>query len=78
MYKRPQLERAGKPYNSLPILIIAVANKDETTIIQTLKEETYNTSGTHYPGLELRRMDQYEIYKHGDYNRDFDINRGYQ
>ncbi|MDL2302460.1 hypothetical protein LJC58_08910 [Lachnospiraceae bacterium OttesenSCG-928-D06] len=78
LYKRPQLESNGKPYSSLPILLIAVAKKDEITLIQTLKEETYNTKGIYYSGLELRRMDQYEIYKHGDYNRDRDINRGYQ
>ena len=78
LVQRPNLQTAGKPYNSLPILIAAVSAKDDATIIKTLQEETKNLQGVYYSGLELRRMDQYEILKRGDFVRDYDISRGYK
>jgi hypothetical protein len=40
-------------------------------------EETKNTKGVYYEGLKLRRMDEYEIYKFGDFVRDYDVKRDY-
>ena len=40
-------------------------------------EETKNTKGMYYEGLELRRMDQYEILEFGDFERDYDVKRDY-
>jgi len=46
-------------------------------ILETLMEETKNLDGVYYEGLKLRRMDQYEILKFGDFVRDYDVNRGF-
>lgn len=54
LFKRPQLKNAGKSFSSLALLIIAVSEDNNTKIIRTLQEETYNTSDTYYSGLELR------------------------
>lgn len=40
-------------------------------------EETLNKEGEVYDGLILRRMDEYEILKFGDFERDYDIERDY-
>lgn len=77
LVERPQLEAAGEPYSSLPILIIATSENDNKKIVDTLMEETKNKQGIHRDGLELRRMDQYEILSFGDYARDYDINRDF-
>lgn len=42
-------------------------------IKETLMEETKNTKDVYYEGLKHRRMDEYEIYKFGDY----DVKRDY-
>ena len=41
-----------------------------------LREEVCNTYGVYYTGLELRRMDEYEILRYGEYERDEDMGRG--
>ena len=73
---REDLKNAGEPYNSLPILIVAVSEEDDEKIVSILKEEVNNQDGKHYNGLERRRMDEYEILKYGDYEYDDDLERG--
>lgn len=77
LVKRPELEAAGQPYSSLAILIVAVSENDDNKIITTLMEETKNLQGIYYDGLALRRMDEYEILKFGDFVRDYDVSRDY-
>lgn len=69
-------QNSGKPFSSLAILIVAVSENDQQTIIETLKEEVYNKEGVYYSGLERRRMDEYEILTMGDYERSYDLERG--
>ncbi len=77
LFDRPETDENGNPQvnSSLAILIIAVWEKDNETIISTLGEETLSEEGEYYQGLELRRMDEYEILTMGDYKRDYDIER---
>jgi RHS repeat-associated protein len=77
LVQRPKLKKAKKPFSSLAILIIAVSKKNDKKIKKTLMEETKNTKGVYYEGLKLRRMDEYEIYKFGDFVRDYDVKRDY-
>ena len=77
LVERPELKAAGKPYSSLAILITAVSEKNDQKIRETLMEETKNTKGVYYEGLKLRRMDEYEILKFGDFVRDYDVKRDY-
>ena len=65
-----------QPHTSLALLIIAVSEGDDEKIISILKEEVLNGEGEYYRGLEKRRMDEYEILKEGDYERDDDMERG--
>lgn len=74
--RREQLEK-GKPYSSLPMLIVAISEGDDKTIRQVLSEEVYNLSGDYEAGLELRRLDEYEILIYGTYDRSEDIERGF-
>lgn len=76
LVKRPDLENSGEPYSSLALLIIATSKNDEETIVRILREEVYSLDETYYEGLELRRMDEYEILEKGDYTRNEDIDRG--
>lgn len=76
LVERPELKEQHEPYSSLAILIVAVSEGNDAVIVQTLQEETRNTQGVYYSGLELRRMDEYEILKYGDFERDYDITRG--
>ena len=69
-------QNSGEPFSSLAILIVAVSENDQKTIIDTLKEEVYNTDGVYETGLERRRMDEYEILTMGDYVRNYDLERG--
>lgn len=71
------LKAEGKPYSSLPVLIVAVSEKDDVRIEKVLMEEVYNPNGEYREGLKLRRMDEYELLKFGDYERDYDVNRDY-
>jgi GH24 family phage-related lysozyme (muramidase) len=66
------------PVLSLAILIAAVSEKDYAKVDKTLMEEVHNEKGIYYKGLELRRMDQYEILMFGDYERSGDIDRDYK
>lgn len=77
LVKRPELKASGKPYSSLAILIVAVSEKNDKKILEILMEETKNLDGVYYEGLKLRRMDQYEILKFGDFVRDYDVNRDF-
>ena len=77
LVERPDLMSSGKPFSSLALLIIAVTEKDESKIIDVLMEETKNLAGVYYAGLKLRRMDQFEILKFGEFERDDDINRDF-
>lgn len=67
----------GPLKRSLTILIVAVTEGDDERIREVLMEETYNLDGVKYDGLIKRRMDEYEILKFGDYERDEDIDRDY-
>lgn len=77
MMERPDKDENGNSqvHSSLAILIIAVWEKDYETIIYTLGEETKSMSGEYYEGLELRRMDEYEILTMGDYEKNDEIER---
>jgi GH24 family phage-related lysozyme (muramidase) len=77
LVQRPKLKKAKKPFSSLAILIIAVSKKNDKKIKKILMEEKKNTKGVYYEGLKLRRMDEYEIYKFGDFVRDYDVKRDY-
>ncbi|MGN6710411.1 glycoside hydrolase family protein [Anaerocolumna jejuensis] len=77
LVERPELKKAKKPFSSLAILITAVSEKNGKKIKETLMEETKNTKDVYYEGLKLRRMDEYEIYKFGDFVRDYDVKRDY-
>lgn len=77
LVKRDDLKAEGKPYNSLPILIVAVSENDYETIRKILMEEICNLEGIELDGLKRRRMDEYEILKLGDYERDYDLDRDY-
>lgn len=77
LVERKDLKDAGKPYSSLALLILAVSGKNDKKIRKTLMEETRNKEGKYYEGLELRRMDEYEILKFGDFERDYNIKRDY-
>lgn len=75
LVERPELEANKQPYSSLALLIIAVSEKDDKSVIDILKSEVYNLKGEYRPGLVPRRMDEYEILKKGDYTRDYDLER---
>ena len=77
LVQRAELKAAGEPFSSLAILITAVSEKDDNKIQKILMEETENTKGVYYEGLKLRRMDEYEILKFGDFERDYDVKRDY-
>lgn len=63
--------------SSLAILIVAIAENDDERIRSVLMEEIYNLDGEKLDGLVLRRMDEYEMLRFGDYERDYDIERDY-
>jgi hypothetical protein len=74
--EHPKLKAAGKLYSSLAILITAVSEKQPKNRRHT-NGRNKNTKGVYYEGLNLRRMDQNEIYKFGDFVRDYDVKRDY-
>lgn len=77
LVERPELKAENKPYSSLAILITSVSEKNDVRILEVLMEETKNLKGVYYEGLKLRRMDQYEILKFGDFVRDYNVNRDF-
>lgn len=72
---RPEIPD-NQPHTSLALLILAVLEDDDEKIKGILREEVCNTYGVYYTGLELRRMDEYEILRYGEYERDEDMGRG--
>ena len=71
-------EPYGDLRTSIAILIAAVANKDYKKVDEVLMEEVENLDGKYLPGLEKRRMDEYELLLFGDYKKDDDITRDYK
>jgi len=71
-------EPYGDLRTSIAILIAAVANKDYKKVDEVLMEEVKNKHGKYLPGLEKRRMDEYELLLFGDYKKDDDITRDYK
>ncbi len=71
-------EPYGNLKTSIAILIAAVANKDYKKVDEVLMEEVKNRHGKYLPGLEKRRMDEYELLLFGDYKKDDDITRDYK
>ena len=66
------------PKSSLAILIVAISEKDYERVNATLMEEIKGSeSGEVSTGLIRRRMDEYEMMAHGDYTRDYDLERDY-
>ncbi len=66
------------PKSSLAILIVAISEKNYERVNATLMEEIKGSEfGEVSTGLIRRRMDEYEMMAHGDYIRDYDLERDY-
>ena len=78
MQQKNNPEPYGDLRTSIAILIAAVANKDYKKVDEVLMEEVKNKHGKYLPGLEKRRMDEYELLLFGDYKKDDDITRDYK
>ncbi len=71
-------EPYGDLRTSIAILIAAVADKDYEKVDEVLMEEVENKDGKYLEGLKRRRMDEYELLRFGDYEKDDDITRDYK